>query len=278
MHKPEMPKKLIRHIELSVHSKRNGHLPAVLSNSMPKAGSNLVRRFLQLIPDMKNSGHFDLGPDQAITKFTDVERRASEKFLGQITAGIYGTSHCFYFDELAEILDRRRIKCLTIMRDPRDVCVSDYHYIMSNPQHRLHSLYKEMPNDHERLMSSIVGLPSESLGGDAPSLDIGEHYRHFKGWLSYSNGLVFKFKDLIGAKGGGSEDVQDQTIRRILAYLGIDMGEVGIEHIKGELFSKQAHTFRRGQIGDWRDEFSREHEAAFEKVAGDILDLYTFQR
>jgi hypothetical protein len=245
---------------------------------MPKAGTHLLKGLLNLLPGMKFYSHINIGPDQAILDFNSREQSKAERFLRKISTGAFATAHCFYYDGLAELLNEYKIKCITIIRDPRDVCVSDYHYIMKAEDHRLHRFYKKMGSDDERLMASIVGMSSELLDGDPPSLDIGQHYVNYIGWAQYSNGLCIKFEDLIGDKGGGSNDKQKGVIKKIVSYLGIDIGDVELGNIRGSLFSTKATTFRKGQIGSWRDEFKKEHIMAFDKVAGNILDIFGYER
>ena len=252
--------------------------PRVLANSMPKAGTNLLLRLLSLLPDLRRGGHIDIGPDQGITEWSTREQKQFARFLSSIAPGVFSSGHCYYFEPLADLLDRRDIKCVTIVRDPRDVCVSDHHYIMTSAKHRLHKPYQRMASDSDRLMASIVGMSSAQLNGDAPSLDIGRHFEHFVGWRYYSNGIVVRFEDLIGGRGGGDDRVQRREIQRVCDYLGIAMARHEIDAVAEGLFSKDAKTFRRGCIGDWRDEFNDEHRAAFDRVAGDVLDTFGYQR
>ncbi|NIQ13648.1 MAG: hypothetical protein GTO02_04335, partial [Candidatus Dadabacteria bacterium] len=201
-------KNLLTKFNIFLHSLKFRHNPRILANSMPKAGTHLLTRFISFLPGMKGTSFIDIGPNLGIEEFTEKERARAEKFLRKIKNGFYGKSHCFYFDELVELLERYTIKCITIIRDPRDVCVSDYHYILKNKSHRLHQVYRQMASNDERCMASIVGLSSEYLNGEPPSLDIGTHYKNYIGWQGYSNGLVIKYEDLIGSKGCGSDDKQ----------------------------------------------------------------------
>ena len=268
---------LARDISLYVHSKRNPSRPKVLANSMPKAGTNLLERLMSLLPGMKRGAHLDMGPDQAILDFDRPQQLIAEKFINKIASGIYATSHCFYFSGLANLLDQKGIKCVTIVRDPRDVCVSDYHYIMKSEGHRLHRFYKQMGSNSERLMASIVGMPSEALDGAPPSLDIGQHYKNFMGWSSYSHGLVLRFEDLVGSKGGGSDKSQRESLEKVVSFLGIELDEKELEEIRGNLFFTKSPTFRKGQIGSWKEEFNDDHRQAFKKVAGEILISFGYE-
>lgn len=260
------------------HACRYRHWPRVMANSMPKAGTNLLIRLLDLLPGMLRGPHVDVGPDRGIEVFGREQRDRMRAFFDQIPAGTFGSSHCYWFDELGRMIAERGIRCITVVRDPRDVCVSDHHYIMKNAGHRLHQAYQEMSSDAERLMASIVGMTTEQLGGAEPSLDIGRHYENLLGWARWTEGIVVHFEDLVGASGGGDDQVQRDTVEKVIAYLGVDADAKQIDRIANSLFSREARTFRRGQIGDWRDEFEPEHRMAFARVAGHVLEAFGYAR
>ena len=264
---------------LMLHSIKYRHNPRILANSMPKSGTNLLRRLMDLLPGIKRYPYgIDIGPAQAILKWTDKEQDRAEILFRKLLNGYYATSHCFYFNELSQILKKYRIKHITIIRDPRDNCVSDHYYIMRTKSHRLHPYYKQMSCNEERLMASICGLSSEALNGDPPSLDIGQHYKMYTGWLNDSSGLVVKFEDLVGSKGGGADSQQRAVVEKILSYLGIKIEESELNYILNNLYYRKASTFRKGQINEWRNEFKKEHLLEFEKVAGNILEIFGYKK
>jgi hypothetical protein len=52
--------------------------------------------------------------------------------------------------------------------------------------------------------------------------------------------------------------------------VGIPSNERTMRLVEENLFGK-GRTFRKGQIGGWREEFSSEHEQAAKEVAGPLL-------
>jgi len=90
-------------------------------------------------------------------------------------------------------------------------------------------------------------------------------------WLDEPSCLTIRFEDLIGSAGGGSDKKQIQTVASIVKYLGINLSDKVIEEIAAKTFYPGARTFRKGQIGDWRNYFTEEHKQAFKEVKGDIL-------
>jgi hypothetical protein len=257
-------------IAAMVHAATHRNFPRVLANSMPKAGTHLLTRLLTLFDFYKQRGFLDIGPNEGLQRISpDYVQRARDK-LAKLKPGFFVRTHMYFYPEVAQIIDEFQIRTITIVRDPRDVCVSDALHILKRPDHRLHSYYVKM-SESQRLMASIVGMESARLGGDPPSLDIGLHYRNYLGWVQQSSGLVVKFEDLIGHKGGGDDLIQMETVAKIASYLGLQVSRQKITEFCNNLFWTKAKTFRKGQIGDWEKHFSSEHVAAFEKTIGHMM-------
>jgi hypothetical protein len=91
------------------------------------------------------------------------------------------------------------MRTVCILRDPRDMAVSQMHYIKQLGNHFAHQGYMALPSDHERLLVSIRG--GELGGRKLQSLD--ERYRQFLRWEREGGAAVVKFEDLVGTKGGG---------------------------------------------------------------------------
>ena len=79
-----------------------------------------------------------------------------------------------------------------------------------------------------------------------------------------------KFEDLVGPKGGGSAEAQRRAVGRVAEHVGAPAGERAMRLVAEGLFG-EGRTFRKGQIGGWREEFSPEHVRAAREVAGTLL-------
>jgi hypothetical protein len=243
---------------------------------MPKAGTNLQARLLQLLGFRRSGRFIDIGPDEGLQHMPPERVEQARGFLAHIRPGHFSGSHFYFFPELGQIIDDLSIKTVTIVRDPRDVCISNVFYIIGTPNHRLHPYYSGMTED-ERLMASIHGMTSVQLHGAPPSLDIGSHYRNYEGWADRHTGLVVKFEDLVGSRGGGSDDRQTQAVTAIANHLEIDLPKRKIDFACANAFWPGARTFRKGQIGDWRNHFGPEHLAAFNQVAGEEMKKFGYE-
>lgn len=164
-----------------------------------------------------------------------------------------------------------------ILRDLRDIAVSNHFYILKDRSHRLHRYFASLPNDAARLRASILGVPSEELGGARASLSIREHAEGYRGWLSEPNCHVVRFEDLIGASGGGSEERQLASLRGMFAYAGIAVDEAEARGIAAAAIGSKSRTFRKGQAGDWRNHVDGELAALVDEELGDLLEAFGYE-
>jgi Sulfotransferase domain len=195
-----------------------------------------------------------------------ISRRWLARRLSQVPDGCFLNAHCIYTPELAELFREEGMKTVCILRDPRDVAVSQMHYLKQLKNHLAHEAFMALPSDHERLLVSIRG--GELGGRKLQSLD--QRYRQFLGWEQDEGAVVVKFEDLVGSKGGGSAEVQRRAVERVAAHVGISVNEGTMRKVEENLFGV-GRTFRKGQIGGWQEEFSPEHERALKEVVGSLL-------
>jgi len=235
--------------------------PKVLLVSVPKSGTHLLLHTLALFPTLRNKGSI-LGAQEI-----DILNRISEIKPGQIVR-----IHERRTDEIDVLLESRNILALFIIRDPRDVCVSRMHYIMRECEHPKHDYYKSLSNNFERLNATITGYEGEYL--DDRNIWVGSidfYFRILLNWIGQPRTLTIKFEDLVGFKGGGDSQAQKKTIMKIARHLRVKLPSENLTYIADNAFSINSATFRRGQIGSWRDELKLEHILKFKEVAGQLL-------
>ena len=258
-----------------------------VANSIPKSGTYLLGRLLVLFGMEKTplSGirsHLVSSPFGSIKRLVrargpervtvgvdfprEVGRGWLKRRLGRVADGQFVTAHCVHTPELAGLFREEGMKTVCILRDPRDVAVSQLHYIKRLKKHPIHEAFVALPSDRERLLFSIRG---GSLGG-RELLPLDERYRRCSGWASEEGAVVVRFEDLVGPEGGGSAGAQRRAVGRVAAHLGVEADEEALARVGGGIFGA-GQTFRKGTIGGWREEFSAEHERAAEEVVGPLL-------
>jgi hypothetical protein len=180
-------------------------------------------------------------------------------------------AHLEYSPTLAAQIATLPVRHCLVVRDPRDAAISLYRHMTYHPERSpplgWYYLFNSLPSDDERLWTSIVGVPQQRY---LPS--VRDRFAPYLGWMKDPHTLVLRFEDLVGAKGGGSDEAMVHSLQRLAAFLGADSGCDAARRVSGEVFgSKASGTFDRGQIGRWRAEFGPRHRAAMRDVCGDLL-------
>ena len=135
----------------------------------------------------------------------------------------------------------------------------------------MHAEVVSLPDMKSRLLQLMAGCPPAGF----PS--IGERMRDYSGWLQ-SAGVVVRFEDLVGERGGGSADAQRQAIESIFQGLGLSVDAATVGSVQADSFSDRSPTFRRGATGQWRQHFDAEAKERFKTIAGAELIRYGYER
>lgn len=234
----------------------------VVANGLPKAGTHLLRRSLDLMPGIDNSGWQINGHSMSSVMM--------ERIVDRVRAGYYIWGHVPHDRAVADMLRRYLVQMIVIVRDPRDVAVSHFQFVdRTYKQHHLHTYYRKLPDDSARLMTSISGLPATAehrIGLDS----IRTKYTRYLAWQE-EGALIVRFEDLIGAAGGGDDDRQSAAVAAIADHLQLPLEQSQLAAVAQSVFHRGSNTFRRGVIGEWPRQFSDHHRAEMKLQAGDIL-------
>jgi len=87
--------------------------------------------------------------------------------------------------------------------------------------------------------------------------------------------MKVRFEDLVGPKGGGTDEKQINTTKDIFRYLEID--GIDSHQIARKIFSETSVTFRKGMIGEYKKVLSTEQIYLFNKLHGDIIRQYGYE-
>ena len=258
--------------------------PRMLLVGPAKSGTHLLSDCVSLMPRTAYSGrhlamHDFLAdgepPWRAAFSFADppprIDRPRLTRFLSRCAPGMFVTAHARWSPVLREILDGLEFRTVVLLRDPRDVVVSLTKYVQREPHHFHHRWYTEvLQTPDERLMASIRGFtPDDPSVWPLPS--VGENLAGYLAWQQSPNTIVVRFEDLIGARGGGDDERRLTSIEQIGAHLGRPLDRSTAAGVAERMYSRSSSTFRKGEIGDWRNHFTDVHRAAFKEVAGDLL-------
>jgi hypothetical protein len=240
----------------------NRGAPRVLCVSIPKAGTHLLERALCLHPRLYRK-LLPTVSEENIARWGGLDGLLAKVQPGQIVA-----SHLRFREGYEETIDARSVKAIFLTRDPRDIVVSQVHYVAKRDDHRHHAFFTSMPNLTSRLRVGIEGDPTHHVVPIAEKLDA------FAGWLDAAH--VVRFEDLIGPQGGGDAERQGAALRSLYGFLGLPVDERLLASIGRRLFSSASPTFRSGGVGGWRELFDQDLSDRFDVEVGGRLEPYGY--
>lgn len=172
----------------------------------------------------------------------------AENALKKVKSNEYCGGHAPYSDCLNMLLQDNEIKTIHIIRDPRDVIVSWAHYV---PKISWHYGYKGLENLslEQRVRKILHGYHS----GNFILESFYEILSRSNAWINKENVLTINFEDIVGSKGGGSDQKQLECINDIGKYSGVYTFDE--EKIPEQLFGG-TKVFRKGMIGSYAEELS----------------------
>jgi len=93
--------------------------------------------------------------------------------------------------------------------------------------------------------------------------------------------LIVRFENLVGEEGGGSRKLQLEEIYKIASYIGVKLFRKEALYLADHLFGtdekQHGQTFRKGQIGSWKKQFSEPHKKRFKELYNAYLIEYGYE-
>lgn len=233
--------------------------PKVFINSIPKAGTHLATAIIEEVPGLMQSRlHIDMwdvhSGKERLAPIADFKADVArfKRLLSEVRAGQIATGHLPWNPEIAAALRDMNFKVVFITRSPKDIVNSNLHYIKGLKRIYIHErLMREYATDEERRDAIEKGIPPRFPGD--PCLDsIADIFKAYDGWANEesSEKLVLAFEDLVGMRGGGSQEKRIDSIKKIVAHVGLRPDPSVVEEIERASRSKRSFTFRSGKIGE----------------------------
>jgi hypothetical protein len=210
----------------------------------------------------------------------DVHRRAAGSDFAQTPANV-----CWVFNQfditrldghfLREWVETGEPRIIFNYRDPRDMTLSMVNFLCGKTG-RGFSNY----NDFLVFSEILNGLATfdEQLTyalTDPAFPPAAQGLRSMLWLLNHPRVCQTSFEDLVGTRGGGSDEAQARALARIFAFLGADGADTAA--VAGKLFNPEVFSFYRGQIGGWRSDFTPGHRRLAQERFGDVLRLYGYE-
>jgi hypothetical protein len=241
--------------------------PPVLANSFPKSGTHLLFQIVDGLPNLTNYGSF-LASMTSSFRFRERSSENASHFISRFAPGEIVRGHLFYHLQNAADLRAKNVVHYFAFRDPRDVVVSEAHYLREmNPWHRLAPYFRKVASIDEAIMLSITGFDPPVSEIDYPN--IAARFARYAGWLGHDECLAVRFEDL-------ASESRPAVIRRMAEFYAahcrsrIDI-EACIAAMTASIAPERSHTFRSGKKAGWRKEFTAKHRRVFDQLAGKLL-------
>lgn len=160
-------------------------------------------------------------------------------------------------------------------RDPRDVIVSWYYWM--HPKHggEMHLHQEFMRKVYSNFTDEeliYLFIRNEKLR--EVEYNPIEHFRQSRVLLFHPKVLNVRFEDIVGSGGGGNDDLQRATIKKIFKYLELE--NLDIDLISSNAYDNNSKTFRKGKIGGYVDELSKDQIILMNELHGDVIKQYDY--
>lgn len=241
--------------------------PPVLANSFPKSGTHLLFQIVDGLPRSTNYGAF-LASMTSSFRFRERLPDDASQLVHHFVPGEIVRGHLFYHPQNEQDLSAKNVVHYFAYRDPRDVVVSEAHYLREmNRWHRLARYFRSLPSISDAIMLSITGFDPPVAGIEYPH--IAARFDRYKGWLTAGDCLPIRFEDLASEK-------RPTVVRRMAEFYAqhsrerVDV-ETCVAAMSARIAPHKSHTFRSGKKAGWQNEFTDRHREVFDRLAGDLL-------
>jgi hypothetical protein len=245
----------------------------IIINSLPKSGTNLVARILELgiLDDSKISfaASTSVGRHQIFKQCLrnfprsgsnvpiglQLDAAVSSKWLeskcSQVKNQSFLTGHAPFSHALSTILKTNDIKMILVVRHPLSVLLSWLHYIDKT------ALGNNHPNHHLKMLSMSARMTALIYGGYANRFFLNpfdEVLHRVQKWSEDENVMIVKFENIIGADGGGTEKAYINTCEKMFSWI---FGENNQKIPKYHDVYGKSHTFYKGKSLDFSNPLLR---------------------
>jgi len=225
--------------------------PPIVVIGIPKCGTHLLSKLVGILTG-RSVIHADT---YAAPLKVALARRAPQ------------SAHAHYNEQNLALLAKHQARILFIYRDPRDQAVSYTNW-------RAHA-QRSMPVTRRPFGVAIPPkLACAAKKGELLTF-ISEHtteaYARFMPWKNHPSVCVVRFEDLVGASGGGSREKQLAVIKKVAQHIDVPLDNKQAAQVAEQLFGG-THTFRKGQIGSWKEAFTPEQRQLFKDKNQALLE------
>ena len=266
----------------------------IIANSLPKSGTHLLVRLLELLqfhevhpglngalirPSQRNPinkaktwfrrcrcGEKNCFKVDLDSNVNGIKERSLNRYLEKIPENGFVAAHIPYSRQLDQKFIDQGLRHIYIIRDPRDVLVSYYDHQVRDQNYPFHQFFTGKTLD-EAVPYILNGLRDRHIRLAPLQERIAESRR----WVESPNTLALKFEQLIGPSGGGDLAAQKEAIAKVLEFLDFECSDSRVMWIADNLFYRKAETFNKGTIARWKSELGSDSVKLANERLGDLI-------
>lgn len=234
---------------------------------MPKSGTTWLEKMLSSYPGYKEV----LMPEASFAELREGQGHLFELpqscFERFNEALVLTKMHCHGAEKNVQELDQASIPYVVLYRDPRDVSVSHYHYVMSTPWHGDYKYLKDLPLEEGIRYFINKRLPEFALW-----------MRSWRDNRNDATSLMISYEELLNDT--------ESVLKRILHLFELEASDSEIRTFveqnsfkrmsEGNL--KRSGFFRKGQAGDWVNHYTDSLKQCFKDVEPDLLIEFGYEQ
>lgn len=248
--------------------------PRIFVNSLPKAGTHLLMSMLEVVPGIMNSRLHILTKSvvSPAASGPQLDQASLRRQLRTVRKGQVASAHLPFIASMNALIQDEGLRVVNLVRSPRDMLVSRYFYIAGLRRHHLHNhLMTHYHDKKSRLLALIEGPKSgeDTVGG--LFRPYAELFRDFAAWTTAPGVLTVHYEDLVGARGGGSDERQLAALSDVSRHLSLPVSGEQLQATWKTVQDRSTATLRKGAIGDWVNHFDADIEAAFEEKVDGVM-------
>ena len=237
----------------------------IVANSFPKSGTHLLIQILEVVPGIKDWAMFV--PSHPSTKKRERSAKRVNSALSMLVKRELVAAHLYFSDETEERLSSIGAAHFFIIRDLRDVVVSEAMYLRyKNRWHYMHRYFKNCKTDSDAIDLAINGLANSRVSYP----NIFERFSRYKGWLN-SSALTVRYEDLMGEGRG-------EALREIGIHLSKKGHLPSDTNISGfcalaekNICPSRSHTFRSAKSQGWKENLNDKQIRNMIELCGEEL-------
>lgn len=171
---------------------------------------------------------------------------------------------------LAEWAGSAEPRVILNYRDPRDTLLSLVNFLSGEgkqgffrfPESQVFApVLAVMPNLTEQLRYAMTD----------PAVPFAPDFEKAISFFHHPRVCNVAFEELVGRRGGGTQQAQLEAVARITDFLGLDADPGAVA---SALYDPDSFTFHRGRIGRWREAFDDEVGAMFDSRFSRLPDVF----